>query len=803
MFTHYLTIAVRRLFRNKTYSIINILGLSIGLTSCLLIALYINYEYNFDRFHKDSEKIYRVIQQFGEDATSRTNVTGVPMAPMMEKDFTEFTESVRIHYLGGLVSVDNGEDKNTYREEEVIFADPDFFRFFSFQLIEGSVENVLSDPNSVVLSRSLAEKYFGNQQALGKTLNFDDRLEWTVKGIMEDVPSNSHFSFDMVGSFAAMNSLYNTSEFTSWWYPSVYTYVKAGQEIDRQAFNEEKLPEFISRYREKGLNVYPWLQPLEDIRLYGSVEGQGTMKYVWIFLSIGIFILLIACVNFINLSTVQAITRATEVGIRKVIGAGKGILVRQYLGESLVICLLAMIVGLGIAELLLVGFNELTDLDLVIPWENVWLWISLAIFTLFTGILAGAYPAFFLAKFSPMQALRSQKTLRAGGGGLRRGLVIFQFVISISLVICTIQIYQQHAFLVSKSLGFDHENIISVKFKDQATREKFSVFKEGVTALPEVKNAAASNWHPGATFASSMPTELESESGETKNLTSTVLYVDADFFEVMDIDLLEGRPFSRDLSTDAGEGLIINEYSASLMGDGSPLGKRARIFYGEFGRTIYEKVGKVIGKTENFHFYDLKREVGPSVITLMTEDELANSASNCLIRLHSGNNMEAIAKVRNQWEEVFPNVPFEMEFADEVLAEAYISEERLGKIVNAFTTVAILIAALGLFGLAAFTIQRRTKEIGIRKVLGARAGHILAMLNREYYFLIGIAAIVAFPLSAWLMDQWLMEYPYRIGFSTLPYLAAIVGTLVISILTVGFFTLRASYANPADALRDE
>ncbi|MCB0855285.1 MAG: FtsX-like permease family protein, partial [Bacteroidetes bacterium] len=539
-----------------------------------------------------------------------------------------------------------------------------------------------------------------------------------------------------------------------------------------------------------------------DIRLHGNPAGEGTFKYVMIFFFISVFVLLIACMNFMNLSTARAATRALEVGVRKVVGAQLHHLVRQFLGEALLVCLIATIIGLGIAELLLPSFNEITDISLTIPWAEPELWLGLVGFVFIITLLAGMYPAFFLARFEPIEVLKTKSIMNNRGSWLRKGLVTFQFVVSVSLIVCTLIIAKQQNYLLSRSLGFEKENILYVHLKDNKVKEGLQTFKQKLLQQPSIKAVSGSNWVPGTTFITTMPAELQSESGKMESFNGSVMYVDYDFLDVMNIQNAEGRFFSRDFSTDTREKFLINQKSMEKTGL-SPIDKQARIYYGEYGEIIFEKKGTVIGVLEDFHYYDLHREVGPVLITLSDPADHLQNFSACLIRTRSGDTRETVASIQKIWEETFPSRPFELEFASNKLEQAYQTEMKLGGIVSAFTFFAIFIACLGLLGLAAFTAQQRTKEIGIRKVLGANTSSILILLNKEFTCLVVVSLLIAFPLSYFMMEYWLQEYPYKIDFSVLPYGVAFGITLLITWLTVGGLALRSALSNPVEALRYE
>ena len=804
MIRNYIKIAFRNIWRNKVYSTINILGLAVGIASCLLILLYIQFEYGFDRFHRDSDRIYRVFQQFGEDNSKRMTSSGGQMGPAMVKDFPEIESYVRMHRKTSMVQTELDGEMRIFEEKQFAFVDSQFFQFFNFDLLVGNPSKVLTQPFQLVISQSAAKKYFGNIDPIGKTLTIDKRFSYTISGIMEDMPSQSHFRYGLVAPISSMMQFYGIDDFYSWWWPATYTMVKASPEADLSTISENRLNTFIRNYREADNEVVPRLQALTDVRFHGLYGDDGSAAYVYMFLSIAFVVLLIACMNFMNLATARSAARATEVGIRKVVGARRRNLVSQFLGESLVITAISIVLGLAIAELLLPVFNSLAGLDLYISWSNAYLWLSIMGILIGVGLMAGSYPALYLSSFIPLKVLKSGSGNPQGGKKMREGLVVLQFVISVSLIICTIMIYRQHQFMLNKSLGYDHSQLLSIKLSESAVKQKYPALKTSLLSIPQIKQVSASSWTPGDNNVYDIPAYLEQDNGEMKFLDERgILYVGHDFFETLGLELVDGRWFSPEYTADSSYAYVVNKEALKYMGEGPYLDRKVSISYGEYGQTLYEKPGKIVGVIEDFHSVDLRTPIRPYLITLATKTEINEIFATCLVRLEPGDVQATLTQIRNNWEELFGELPLEISFPNEKIAAAYQHESQLGNILASFAILAIFIACLGLLGLAAFTAQQRTKEIGIRKVLGASAPNIMLLLNRRFTLLVLISLLVSFPLAYYLIDLWMEDYPYQVGFSLWPFVLAGLSALMITWLTVGFQSLKAALIDPVLALRYE
>ncbi len=805
MLRNYFLTAWRNLLRNRIYSLINLLGLATGVACCLLIGIYVWHEYSYDRFHPDLDQLYVVCQESSENPGYRWNNTAPIMGEMLIKDIPEVQEMVRMHSKGGLVRVGEGDQSETYQLDGIQYVDSNFFSLFGFELLEGNPEEVFNQPNQVVLPQSLAQKLYGSEEVIGKHLQVDDRWTLQVSGVMADVPDNSSIDFDMLVSWTTLGSVYGGLNFNSWWWPPTQVYVRLHPQAPLAELNHTRLPDFVAQYREANNTLVPSFQPLADLHLHGvSDTDEGAMRYVSLFSLVAIIILLIACINFMNLSTARSARRAREVGVRKVVGASRGMLIQQFLGESFLVTSMAVLLGLGLAELFIPLFNNLAGMDLSIPWQEGRLWLGILTLTALIGFLAGSYPAVFLSQFRPIQVIKASLNLKVSGSGLRRGLVVAQFVISISLIICTIIIWQQHQYMLTKSLGFDKTQLINVSMKNIQDRHRLEVLEANFEAIPGVERATPASWAGSAWYMIQFPVEVADANGQMQALEwGNIVYTDYDWLQTIGVDLVAGRNFSEEFSTDIDQAFLVNESMLRYLNDSSLIGRNARMYYSEFGEVLYEKKGQIVGVFKDFHTEDLHSEITPLMVALANPSEVGNYLTNVAVRLRPGDHREQLAALQTAWQETFPNQPFDYVFVEDRLREAYEQEEQLGQILTAFTVLAIFIALLGLLGLAAFTAQQRTKEMGVRKILGASKQHILLLLNREFTWLVLIALLLSVPLAFWLMQGWLEEYPYRIEISVLPYAVAGLSALLLTWLTVSIHSLRAAWRNPADALRDE
>ncbi len=798
MFKSYLHIALRNLKKHKGYTFINILGLAIGMACCILITSYVLYELSYDQYHKNANRIYRLKcdAQIGGNHLHLPK-SSPPMAEYMVENFPEVSNAVRIRELGN-VPVKYRE--NLYYEDRIFFADNSIFDIFTFPLLKGNPETALTTAYSAVLTEDAARKYFGDEDPIGKVLIVDEDSDFTVTGVVSNVPRNSHFVFDMLCSFEtyAQN---NRLSMVIWISLNNYTYILLEKGYEPGAL-EQKFPAMIEKnagYMLKAVkgDITLTLQPLTSIHLHSRLEQEisatGSIANVYIFSVIAIFILFIACLNFMNLSTARSARRAQEVGMRKVLGAHKARIIRQFISESLIYSSIGCVVALLFVELVLPLFRTVSGIALSIKnLENLWLIPGLIGLTLFVGLVAGSYPAFFLSSFQPIRVLKG--SLREGTASARfRGvLVVVQFTISIVLIIGTIIIFSQLNYMRNTALGFEKEQILIIPISDESTVESLAPLKEELKNYPGIINVAASSHVPGqATYYNPFLPE-----GFTRDEMPWMgqLNVDCDFIPTVGIHLLAGRNFSSVLKTDQKLSVIINETAAKRFGWEEPIGKTI----GRFTSSTAMMKTTVIGVVKDFHIESLHKEIGPLLIT--NNPEWLNSLS---VRISPQNIPETLGFLSEKWRQHNPLRPFQYSFLDDSFDAQYRADERLSKIFSYFSILAILIACLGLFGLASYTAEQRTKEIGIRKVLGASISGIMKLLTEEFSKWILFANIIAWPVAYFAMSKWLQGFAYRTSIEFITFLLSAAIALIIALLTVSYQALKAAKANPVKSLRYE
>ena len=785
MFKNYLKVAFRNIKRHKGYSFINITGLAIGMACCLLISLWVLDELSFNRFHIHTDQLYRV--EFDQNYSGKlfhVTVSPYPMARALEAEIPEIEHAVRSTSMGELLV--RYEDKLLY-QDGIRAVDPAFLEIFTFPLVKGDSRTALNDPDSMVVSEELAEKYFGNEDPLGKTLTINTRHTFRITGVMQDVPKNSDFQFNMLLSFKFLEDLGLTNE--SWDSNNIPTYIKLRGDASAAQVTA-KITALNERQRDIEDLTFS-LMPLTHIHLYshfGFDTGPRASQYVYIFSVIALFVLLIACINFMNLSTARSAKRAKEVGIRKVVGALRGEITRQFYGESLLFTLISLMIALGIVVAALPFFNSLTgkhiSLNLLGYGELLG---GLAGVALLTGLVSGSYPALFLGSFQPIRTLRGKLQSGPGSTLFRRALVVVQFTLSISLIIGTGVVYSQLNFLKSKKLGYEKEHTVYLPMRG-VDRSLYGQLKSELQRNPALLGVSGARHRPSAVGSNTDSALWEGRDPEI-DVSTFMTQVDYDFFETMGIKLAEGRSFSREFSTDRESAYIINEELVKVMGVDSAVNMR----FG-FGNTD----GQVIGVVKNYHFLSLKRNIEPLVITLNPD-----SVNFVMIRLSSQDIPSSLTFVEETWKRVVPNFPFEFHFLNEDFEALYRTEERMGDILKYFAGLAVFIACLGLLGLASFAAEQRTKEIGIRKVLGASSPQITFLIYKEFILLLGVSNLVAWPVSYLVMHRWLQDFAYRTGISVFIFILAALAAVLSAFLTVGFQALKASRADPVKALRFE
>ena len=803
MVYHYLSIALRSLIRRPGYSGINILGLAIGITCCMLILLYIRNELSYDRYHEHADRIYRVVN--GHIARTPTAV-----GPTLTELFPEVEEYARMR---GTVNIWMMAYKdNTFYERDVYRVSKDFLSIFSFPLVRGNLQTALDDyalsEQTVVISESMANKLFGDEDPMDKLIRADDEEDLRVTGIMKAVPPNSHFAADYLVSEHL--DVENRRELfsTNWFGAQHYTYVLLAEGTDPVAL-EDKIARWADTYeplqplKAQGLPFDFRLQPVTDIHLRSHLEqdlaGNSDIGYIYVFSVVAFSIVLIACINFMNLATARSTIRAREVAIRKTVGAQRGELIIQYMGESMLSAGLALVVAMGLFMAILPWFNTLVGTVFQINYlENPEVLLWLIGITLFVGLLSGSYPALFISRFHPAKIIKGEITSGITGSMLRKGLVVVQFTLSILLIISTAIVYQQLDYMQNRQLGFDKDQVVIIPLTGGAEQD-FDTFKARLSRSPHVQGVTRSVLMPGRmASAAGMPpfaTRLADQSEENMPRIPA-LFVSADFEETLGLELLAGRPFSSVLADDSLNAVIMNRSAVERLGLTTPeeiVGRRIHP-----GRYTGPPI-RIIGVVEDFHMHSFHNTVEPMQLRLLNR----GGGGQAAIRLQARNIPDGIRAIEETWASIFPHYPLAYSFLDEDFARLYQSERRTGNLLGAFSFLAIFIACLGLFGLAAFTTRQRTHEVGVHKVMGASVPRIVFMLSKDFLKLVAIAVPVAWGLAYWAMSNWLQNFAYRVDIGPGWFLIAAFLALAIALVTVSFKAVTAALMNPVESLRSE
>ena len=803
MFRNYLIIAVRNLLRHKGYSAINVLGLAIGMASCVLILLYVQDELAYDQHHEKKDRIYRIAESATITGRSiEAAVTPPSWAPVLARDYPEIERYTRIKPPGSRWLIRHEE--NRFYERYFIFADSSVFDIFTIPLVQGNPRTALVEPHTVVVSESMAGKYFGDENPIGKVITGDDLYEFTVTGIMRDMPRNSHFHFDFLASFATLapNQLYYSDPDdiqNGGFNHDLYTYLLLRKGATREEM-ESRFRPFLDKYlgevlQSAGIEANPYLQPLTDIYLHSNIEAElrpnSDIRYVYIFTSLAVFILVIACVNFMNLSTARSARRAQEVGIRKVLGAQRVQLIRQFIGESVLLSLVALAIALGLVYLLLPQFNLLSGKNLAMDYGSTWLVPALAAITLFVGFAAGGYPAFLLSSFRPVAVLTGALKSGASHSVLRKVLITFQFSISILMMVGTAVVLSQLEFMKNKRLGFESEHLAVVRMPDEAALRGYGAYKNAVLQYPEILQVSTSSSVPGAQTSLNLLTP-EGMPPDQSPVFQTI-WGDFDFAETMRFELAAGRTFDTAFATDSSA-CLINETAARALGWDDAIDKTFRFA----GSPETAPSHRVIGVMRDFHQHSLRQPIEPLMI-------LFNAPGPYMvIRMRGEDPRRGMEILQDQWRQTYPNHPaMEISFLDANLEQLYSAEQRLGNVFIAGAALSILIACLGLLGLSSYMAEQRTREIGIRKVLGATISNVIVLLSRDFTKLVLLAFVIGAPAGYLAMGAWLEDFPYRVDLGLGVFVLAGLVALVISWLTVGYQAFRAATANPADAVHGE
>jgi putative ABC transport system permease protein len=788
MFKNYVTIAFRNLRRNRIYSLITVSGLALGISAFLLISVWVLHELSFDRFHENASSIFQVFEKrHFPDQVQHSFRTPGPLSEQLEEHFPEIRESVRVAMTGERVL--KYSDKIFY-EDQIITVDPEFFSMFSFPFIEGNKETALDSPNSVVITERFVRKYFGRENPIGKVITMDNRLDFTVTGIIENVPSNSHLKFDMVVPFKVVEKLGWITE--AWDFSMALTYIHLQKTADYRDF-EQKIGGFVKNY-DKETNSELFLKPLTRIHLYSSYdnpESQGRIQYLYVFALVGGLILIIACINFMNLATARSTYRSKEIGMRKVIGAGKAHIIRQFMIEAVFISLLSLLLVPLLIKLVLPGFNEITgETFRLSSFANLRMILFILGVTLVTGILSGSYPALFLSSFKPVKVLYRHAQSSSKGSLTRKMLVLFQMSISLVLLMVSVIIYSQIDYLKNKDLGLDKEHVISIPLgiANEENSDIYKRFKNEIKQTPQIDGVTAAFTHPTRFGTQAQDIIFEGRRLDEEmpiNITS----VDFDFIETLKIKVMKGRSFSEDYGTERGN-LIINERFEKILGDKSALNKTLYI-----GDTY---IGNIIGVVQDFHIESVSNAyIGPLILFL-------NPRINYIFVRFRHEDLASVLEIMEQtWMKDAPHLPFTYNFLDEEFDRLYTDIENLGSIIKYFTVIAGFIAFLGLFALSSFAAEKRTKEIGIRKVFGSSVGNILFLLNKDFVRLILLANICVWPISWIIMHRWLRNFPYHVNFSWITFVLSGLAALVLTMIAVSYQTIKAALADPVNSLRYE
>ena len=794
MLKNYFLLAVKNFRKQKMFSLINILGLTVGITCCLMIFLFIMNEFSFDKFHKNGEHIYRVMRVGHNDGMPKNIPYLSPMyAPALANDYPDAIKSVtRVSPDNDLITYNN----ISFNEKKIYLVDSNFFQFFSFQLLKGNPASVLNDPLSIVMTASAAKKYFGEEEPIGKVIEVNKKMRLTVTGISADVPANSHLDYDMVVPLANWR---NEQWMNQWPNNSLFSYVQLNPAVS-SANLEKNFPAFMDKYlgayyKENGIKMDLTIRPLRDIyfegeSLFDNVK-HGSKKMVYIFMSIAILILIIACINFMNLATARATDRSKEVGLRKVLGAVRSQLATQFLFESVLFATVSSILAVVVLQLIMPFYTSFLGYELPAYWSNPLLYFFLLGVIIVVGVFAGSYPALLLSSFSPIESLKGKLKVGAHGALFRKALVVFQFAISVLLIISIAVVMKQMYFVRNTDLGFDKEQSMIVSIDNGKLYENKNQFKQQLEADPSVKTVSLMSGQPGG-FHDSYNFETEGKPGE-KIMISTA-FSDFQYAQTLGLKFVAGRDFSATHPTDSTDAVIVNEFAASKFGytPEQALGKWVK------NTTLDSVPRKIVGVVKDFHFTSLKEPIGPLIVSTKQGDRRL-----ALIKLSSQNLPAAIERIKKIYGSAAPGYPFEYNFLDDKFDQLYASEIKQERLLSIFSVIAICIACLGLFGLASYTAIKRTKEIGVRKVIGSSIKNIVFLLSKDLLKPVLLGTIIAIPLGYYIMQKWLQSFAYKTTINWWLFAIAVFLAVLIAMLTVSFQAIKAAVANPVKSLRTE
>ena len=811
MVRNYISVAVRNLTKHKFYSLINILGLSIGLTCFLFISLFVIDELSYDDFQHDVDQVYRM--DFEGAINGNVFVTALASAPTaatMLADFPEVEDATRMRQTGDWL-VKRKQKDITFKEERVVYADKNFFEFFDIRLVKGDPSTALDRPNTLVMNRTTAQKIFGHDEPIGEVVVLDNKTDYEVTGIYEDMPSNMHFHYDMMLSMEGREE----AKSKVWLSFNFNTYLKLARGASPDTL-EAKFPALIEKYigpeveqfmgqsledfAASGNKAGFFLVPMKDIHLYadklGELEQNGDITYVYIFSAIALFILILACINFMNLSTARSANRSKEVGVRKVLGAYKQHLIFQFLSEAFLITLVSIMIAYAATFLLLPDFNSLAEksIDIRSLFSPLFLGIGAGVLVV-VGFLAGSYPAFYLSSFRPVEVLKGKLNLGMKSGRIRGMLVILQFTVSIVMMVGTVIVYHQLNFIQNKKLGYDKEQVIMLH-DAWLIGDRLEAFKTEAMRNSHIKRGTISSFLPVNTTNNNRLWFKGKTAGSGDSYVLHNYYIDHDYMETLGMEIAEGRNFSHESPSDSTS-ILINEAAARHLGLTSPLGEYMVTYGGDDNEPVSEAF-KIIGVIKDFHFSTMRTSIEPIILLL------GQSRGFISFKLAPDDTQGSIAHLRDLWDEFAPGLPFAYSFLDERFANMYDKEQRDGKIATLFSLLAIFIACLGLYGLAAFTAEQKIKEIGIRKVLGASIGQIILLLSREFLKLVAVSFVLGSFISYFAMREWLNDFVYRIDINNpFHFVFAGMAAFLIAWSTMGFQSYRAARSNPVNSLKNE
>lgn len=789
MFRNLIKTAIRHITKHSGYSILNILGLTLGITSAMFLIIYVADEVSYDRYHEKADRIYRVSSKITEPDDAFTWIVAqVPFGPQVVQDYPEIQSFVR--FINMPRALYKYEDKE-FNEENFYFVDSTLFDIFTYEVIKGEVRSAMLEPNKIVLTEKIADRYFGSTDPIGKTLTAGTET-YEVTGVIKDLPSHSHFRFEAV---ASRNNL--PKQFGSWGNFGVFTYLLLPENSDVKSL-ETKLQGMYDAYMKTifgalNIKIEYILEPIKKIHLYSTNSGEpeptGSITYVYIFSIVAIFLVLIAAMNYMNLSTARSARRAREVGLRKVVGSNRRVLIFQFLSESVAFTIISLIISILLIIVLIPKFNLLAGktFEINVIYSPEVLLTLLGIIVL-VGIVGGSYPAFFLSRYSPVTVLKGEITQGSAGSLFRKVLVIIQFTVSVIMIICTLVVFRQLNYLKTMDQGFDQTNVVGLQLNGPMIR-KYPVLKETLRENSEIKYVTSTNTAVGE-GSGKVIFNVETDQGMSQRGINFAV-VDHDFIETLGITILEGRDFQEDMPSDTLTGVVVNETFVKRMSWTEPIGKKVELYGGNAIK------GRVIGVMKDYHQTGMYNEIETFMLVYRTLSPVV------YVKLSGINNQQTLSFIETKWKEVFPDQPFTYTYLNERFSRQFEADEKRGLVFTLFTILAIIIACMGLFGLASYMVEQRTKEIGIRKVFGANEGIILRLISKDFLLLVAIGIVIAIPVAYYFMSDWLRNYVYRTNIGIPLIILAAVLTILITFITISYKAYQASVMNPANSIKTE